>query len=132
MWAGAANIHGKYIVQNGNEVGYKHIIRYNDGITAEHVIASASVPINYSYMTLEVESYNDNTANYEKNIRHFWDGGIMSNTYDNNRQLRTSVTFVIAVTTVTVMLTALTADTTRCRRFRIWKRQVINSWHWMR
>jgi NTE family protein len=61
-------------------VGYKHIIRYNDGITAEHVIASASVPINYSYMTLEVESYNDNTANYEKNIRHFWDGGIMSNT----------------------------------------------------
>ena len=64
--------YGKYIVQNGNEVGYKHIIRYNDRITAEHVIASASVPINSSYMTLEVESYNDNTANYEKDIRHFW------------------------------------------------------------
>jgi predicted acylesterase/phospholipase RssA len=72
--------YGKYIVQNGKEVGHKHIIRYNDGITSEHVIASASVPINYDYTTLEVESYNDNTANYEKNIRYFWDGGIMSNT----------------------------------------------------
>jgi NTE family protein len=71
--------YGKYIVRNG-KVGHKHVIRYNDGITSEHVIASASVPINYSYTTLEVESYNDDTANYEKNIRHFWDGGIMSNT----------------------------------------------------
>ena len=67
-------------VQNGGKLGHKHIIRYNDGITSEHVIASASVPINYDYTTLEVESYNDNTANYEKNIRYFWDGGIMSNT----------------------------------------------------
>jgi NTE family protein len=72
--------YGKYIVRNGKEVGHKHIIRYNDGITSEHVIASASVPINYNYASLEVESYNDNTANYEKNIRYFWDGGIMSNT----------------------------------------------------
>jgi NTE family protein len=55
-------------------VGHKHIIRYNDGITSDHVIASASVPLNYSYTTLEVESYN------EKNIRHFWDGGVMSTT----------------------------------------------------
>jgi NTE family protein len=72
--------YGKYIVRNGEEVGHKHIIRYNDGITSEHVIASASVPINYSYTSLEGESYNENTANYEKNIRYFWDGGIMSNT----------------------------------------------------
>jgi NTE family protein len=72
--------YGKYIVQNGKEVGHKHIIRYNDGITSEHVIASASVPINYDYTTLEVESYDEDTANYEKNIRYFWDGGIMSNT----------------------------------------------------
>ncbi|MGC2572068.1 MAG: hypothetical protein WA364_11205 [Candidatus Nitrosopolaris sp.] len=49
------------------------------------------------------------------------------------------VTFVIAVGTVAaIMLTALTvrvtiADATRCRKFRIcWKRQVINSWHWMK
>ena len=72
--------YGKYITQNGKEVGHEHIIRYNDGITSQHVIASASVPINFSYTPLEVESYNSNSANYEKNIRYFWDGGIMSNT----------------------------------------------------
>jgi NTE family protein len=72
--------YGKYITQNGKEAGRQHIIRYNDGITSEQVIASASVPINYSYTPLEVESYDSNTANYEKNIRYFWDGGIMSNT----------------------------------------------------
>ena len=72
--------YGKYITHNGKEVGHEHILRYNDGITSDHVIASASVPINYSYTPLEVESYNSNSANYEKNIRYFWDGGIMSNT----------------------------------------------------
>jgi predicted acylesterase/phospholipase RssA len=72
--------YGKYIVQDGKEVGFTHIVRYNDGITADQVIASASVPINFGYTTLEVESYNNATSNYEKNIRYFWDGGIMSNT----------------------------------------------------
>ena len=38
------------------------------------------VPLNYGYTTLEVESYNNTTSSYEKNIRYFWDGGIMSNT----------------------------------------------------
>jgi len=72
--------YGKYIVQDGKEVGFTHIVRYNDGITADQVIASASVPVNFGYTTLEVESYNNATSNYEKNIRYFWDGGIMSNT----------------------------------------------------
>jgi len=35
------------------EEGYKHTIFYNDGITADHVIASASVPINYDYTIIE-------------------------------------------------------------------------------
>jgi predicted acylesterase/phospholipase RssA len=71
---------GKYITQDGKEVRrHQHVMRYNDGITSEHVIAS-SVPINYSYTPLEVESYNDNKSNYEKNIRYFCDGGVMSNT----------------------------------------------------
>ena len=72
--------YGKYITHNGKEVGHEHVIRYNDGITSDHVIASASVPINYSYTRLEVESYDGHTAKYEKNLRYFWDGGIMSNT----------------------------------------------------
>lgn len=73
--------YGKYIVEeDGKEMGFAHIIRYNDGITADQVIASASVPLNFGYTPLEVESYNDGTSRYEKNIRYFWDGGIMSNT----------------------------------------------------
>jgi predicted acylesterase/phospholipase RssA len=72
--------YGKYIINDGREVGFTHIIRYNDGITADQVIASASVPLNYGYTTLEVESYNNETSKHEKNIRYFWDGGIMSNT----------------------------------------------------
>jgi NTE family protein len=73
--------YGKYIVkEDGKEVGFRHIIRYDNGITADQVIASASVPLNFGYTPLEVESYNDDTSSYEKNIRHFWDGGIMSNT----------------------------------------------------
>ena len=72
--------YGKYIVKDGREVGFTHIIRYNEGITADQVIASASVPLNYAYTTLEVESYNNATSKHEKNIRYFWDGGIMSNT----------------------------------------------------
>jgi NTE family protein len=72
--------YGKYIVKDGKEVGFAHTIKYNDGITADQVIASASVPLNFGYTPLEVESYNDATSSYEKNIRYFWDGGIMSNT----------------------------------------------------
>ena len=72
--------YGKYIVKDGREVVFPHIIRYNEGITADQVIASASVPLNYAYTTLEVESYNNATSKHEKNIRYFWDGGIMSNT----------------------------------------------------
>ena len=72
--------YGKYIVKDGKEVGFAHTIKYNDGITADQVIASASVPLNFGYTPLEVESYNDTISSYEKNIRYFWDGGIMSNT----------------------------------------------------
>ena len=56
------------------------MIRYDGGITSDQVIASASVPLNFGYTPLEVESYNNATSNYEKNTRYFWDGGIMSNT----------------------------------------------------
>ncbi|MGC2575146.1 MAG: hypothetical protein WA364_26865 [Candidatus Nitrosopolaris sp.] len=45
--------YGKYIVNDGKDVGFTHTIRYNDGITADQVIASASVPLNYRYITLE-------------------------------------------------------------------------------
>ena len=62
------------------EVGFEHIIRYDKGITADHVIASAAVPVSYDYVKLEAESYDTQTGKYRKNIRHFWDGGLLSNT----------------------------------------------------
>ncbi len=72
--------YGKYIIKNGKEIGHSHIIRYNNGITSEQVMASASVPIHFNYTTMEVESYDNTTGNYTKNSRYFWDGGLMSNT----------------------------------------------------
>jgi NTE family protein len=76
---------------NVKNEGYEHIIRYDDGVKSDYVIASATVPINYDYTIIEegdVDSkYNNNTTtttshyNIHKNRkRHFWDGGLLSNT----------------------------------------------------
>ena len=40
-----------------NNEGFEHIIRYNDGITADFVLASCSVPVNYDYTRLDVENH---------------------------------------------------------------------------
>jgi hypothetical protein len=32
--------YGKYIIQDGKKVGFTHILRYNNGIKADEVIAS--------------------------------------------------------------------------------------------
>jgi NTE family protein len=85
--------------------GVQKTIRYNEGIESKHIIASASVPINYDYTTLEadigsktattavveVDKNNKNNSiknsrninnnnNNNKTTRYFWDGGILSNT----------------------------------------------------
>jgi NTE family protein len=44
----------------------KHTIRYDNGITLDHVMASATIPITYDYQ--------------EISGRKFWDGGVLSNT----------------------------------------------------
>ena len=105
--------YGRYLKQDGQEIGFEHVIRYNDGITADQVMASGCFPINFDYSLIEVESYhhdsvNDNRNNssfpqgssitigtsspppsspnrdfskqYRKEIRHFWDGGMLTNT----------------------------------------------------
>jgi hypothetical protein len=66
--------------KNPKVVGYEHIIRYPEGITSDHVIASAAVPVNFDYVQLEVEDYNPKTENYSKKKHYFWDGGILANT----------------------------------------------------
>ena len=96
--------YGRYISQEGNEIGFERVIRYDKGITSDHVMASGSYPVNFDYASLEVETYDPPSANkrrqkdqtgieisqkdnvntydsyYKKKRRYFWDGGLMSNT----------------------------------------------------
>src|SRR5919112_2360214 len=111
--------YGSYVKQrDGKEIGFKRIIRYDDGITLDQVMASGCFPINFDYALLEVESYYPNddsnddnelqsegdnqnkhsgdsrtstnsnssppyrdfSGQYRKEIRHFWDGGLLTNT----------------------------------------------------
>ncbi len=61
-------------------IGFEHVLRYEEGITSDHVIASASIPVNYDYVRLEAERYDPQTKSYKKEERFFWDGGILVNT----------------------------------------------------
>jgi predicted acylesterase/phospholipase RssA len=86
--------YGKEYAHNGNE-GFEHIIRYNNGIEVDFVLASGSVPVNYDYTKIMVEDYsnkhkdkneNENKKKSQvrktisKKARYFWDGGIIANT----------------------------------------------------
>lgn len=78
------------------EIGFEYVVRYDKGITSDHVIASGSYPVNFDFSKIEVETYNshpgnrpihfDNKRTSESNnkhrteIRYFWDGGLLSNT----------------------------------------------------
>jgi NTE family protein len=97
--------YGRFISHDGKDIGFEHVIRYDDGITSDQVMASGSLPINFDYTKIEVESYNydhssrkvnggnrtrgnnggasnigDTDSPYIKEIRRFWDGGLMTNT----------------------------------------------------
>ena len=52
-----------------NNEEFEHVIRYEDGIKSDFVLASCSVPVNYDYTrlnvetrTLAVEGQDDNAA----------------------------------------------------------------------
>ncbi|MGA7692814.1 MAG: hypothetical protein WCA61_10945, partial [Nitrososphaeraceae archaeon] len=89
--------YGKFLSHKGKEIGFEHVVQYDKGITSDHVIASGSFPVNFDFAKIEVESYgpvssdrsinlentaskNGNSYNYTKELRYFWDGGLMSNT----------------------------------------------------
>jgi len=84
-------------VQNDEE--FEHVIRYQDGIKSDFVLASCSVPVNYDYTRLNVEDNTlslvrqsnygdaidtDKRPNFPPNgstsFRFFWDGGLLANT----------------------------------------------------
>jgi NTE family protein len=64
--------------------GSKHVIRYNNGIGLEHVLASSAVPVFYNYKEIIGESVpedtGDNNSSNKADIRYFWDGILLSNT----------------------------------------------------
>ena len=81
-----------------NAEQFEHVIRYDDGIIADFVLASCSVPVNYDYTRLKVETralvgggqgdYADtgnnnnpsSSSNGSSSLRYFWDGGLLANT----------------------------------------------------
>jgi NTE family protein len=87
---------------NSSSGEFEHVIRYDDGITSDFVLASSSVPVNYEYTKLNVEDHKllsgpgsshdskENIAGSDKysssssysnsNTRFFWDGGLLANT----------------------------------------------------
>ena len=87
--------YGRLVNHKDKEIGFEHVIRYDKGITSDHVIASGSFPVNFDFSKIEVESYHSEHGNssidldkrniekdncYRKKIRYFWDGGLLSNT----------------------------------------------------
>ena len=83
--------------QNQDNEAFEHIIRYEDGIKSDFVLASCSVPVNFDYTRLNVETKTlavegqpgnevraDNnrftSTNGSTNMRFFWDGGLLANT----------------------------------------------------
>jgi NTE family protein len=91
--------YGRFLTHNNKEIGFEHVAHYEEGITSEHVIARGSFPVNFDFAEIEVESYNPasrgtlessnlednaikngNNYGYTKEMRYFWDGGLMTNT----------------------------------------------------
>ena len=83
--------------QNPEYEAFEHVIRYEDGIKSDFVLASCSVPVNYDYTRLNVETRNlaverqgdisangdidrSKSTNSRTNLRFFWDGGLLANT----------------------------------------------------
>ena len=88
--------YGRFLRDNNTEIGFEHIVHYDEGITSDQVMASASYPVNFDFTKIEVQSYSSEPTNsqlieaktsstvhansYRKGMRYFWDGGLMTNT----------------------------------------------------
>ena len=84
--------------KNQDNEAFEYVIRYKDGIKSDFVLASCSMPVNYDYTQLSVETralavqrHGDDAAIEDNNkstsysssytsLRSFWDGGLLANT----------------------------------------------------
>ena len=79
----------RYEYKNPDDPDYDFEINYSKGIMPEHILASASVPVNFDYAGVPTNyDYSSSSfstiRNYsnvacDKKIRCFWDGGLLSN-----------------------------------------------------
>jgi hypothetical protein len=78
--------YGNFIEESGT---YENVIKYNDGITVNHVMASGTLSVFYDYASIPMNSADKQMRQEEaciidkkdrKNTRYFWDGGLLSNT----------------------------------------------------
>ena len=88
--------YGRHIRKHDGTTGFEYVIHYDEGITSDHVIASAAFPVNFDYVNLNVQKYDVSQGNqiisnetkidklesneYKIQQRKFWDGGLMNNT----------------------------------------------------
>ena len=87
--------------KNQDNETFEYVIRYEDGIKSDFVLASSSIPVNYDYTRLKVESrtlamegqgddtamensnrpaYYSNSSTSTTTLHSFWDGGLLANT----------------------------------------------------
>jgi NTE family protein len=78
----------RYEYENLDNPDYDFEIDYSKGIMPEHILASASVPVNFDYTHVPIKydysssfstmrNYSDSAC--DKKTRCFWDGGLLSN-----------------------------------------------------
>jgi hypothetical protein len=82
-------------VKNQDNEAFEYVIRYEDGIKSDFVLASSSIPVNYDYTRLNVETRtlalkaiedgnkptsSTHYSNSNTSLRCFWDGGLLANT----------------------------------------------------
>ena len=84
--------------KNQDNEAFEYVIRYEDGIKSDFVLASCSMPVNYDYTRLNVETRalavqrlcddaaiedihkpTSYSSSYSS-LRSFWDGGLLANT----------------------------------------------------
>src|SRR5919199_5783208 len=56
---------------------FEHVIRYDDGVRVEHILAGSAVPIFYNYKEINGESQSEITGDNNSSTvdtRYFWDG----------------------------------------------------------
>ena len=64
--------YGRHTKKDNGTTEFEYVIRYDKGITSDHVIASAAFPVNFDYVNFDVEKHDISQDNYvfsdEKNF----------------------------------------------------------------